>query len=53
MKEIIFITMSAFKRNQKGMRLFMQKLYGKELLEKELKGSYLFFIRENNFSDKG
>lgn len=31
----------------------MQKLYGKELLEKELKGSYLFFIRENNFSDKG
>ena len=45
--------MSAFKRNQKGMRLFMQKLYGKELLEKELKGSYLFFIRENNFSDKG
>lgn len=31
----------------------MQKLYGKELLEKELKGSYLLFIRENNFSDKG
>ena len=27
----------------------MEKLYGKELLEKELKGSYLFFIRENNF----
>ena len=26
-----------------------EKCYGKELLEKELKGSYLFFIRENNF----
>ena len=30
----------------------MEKLYGKELLEKELKGSYLFFIRENNFEKK-
>ena len=30
----------------------MQKLYGRELLEKELKGSYLFFIRENNFKGK-
>lgn len=30
----------------------MQKLYGRELLEKELKGSYLFFIRENNFEGK-
>lgn len=26
-----------------------KKIFGKELLEKELKGSYLFFIRENNF----
>lgn len=31
----------------------MKKLYGKELLEKELKGSYLFFIRENDFDGKG
>ena len=30
----------------------MKKLYGKELLQKELKGSYLFFIRENNFEGK-
>ena len=28
------------------------RCYGKELLEKELKGSYLFFIRENNFDKK-
>ncbi len=31
----------------------MKKLYGKELLEKELKGSYLFFIKENDFDGKG
>lgn len=31
----------------------VNKCYGEELLKKELKGSYLFFIRENNFNENG